>query len=103
MAMKGKHITPKKDSGSHLGQSPLLPKRRLIWLPSFPDLTMKVKASGPAGPWIKQKDVMPFSMKSNTYFSITANPGQVIRRGDEYVQFFSATPRKPGNPCVRRT
>ncbi|MCF7976208.1 MAG: family 78 glycoside hydrolase catalytic domain, partial [Phycisphaerae bacterium] len=61
------------------------------------------KANGPAGPWIKQKDVIPFRTKPNTYYSITASPGQVIRHEDEYLQFFSATTRKPGNPCVQRT
>jgi predicted GH43/DUF377 family glycosyl hydrolase len=72
-------------------------------IPSFPYLTMKAKANGPAGPWIKQKDVVPFRMKPDTYYSLTASPGQVVRNGDEYLQFFSATTRKPGNPCVQRT
>ena len=72
-------------------------------VPSFPYLTLKAKANGPAGPWIKQKDVVPFRPKSGTYYSITASPGQVIKHGDEFLQFFSATTRKPGNPCVQRT
>ena len=45
----------------------------------------------------------PFRTKPDTYYSITASPGQVIKNGDEYLQFFSATTRKPGNPCVQRT
>ncbi len=72
-------------------------------VPSFPYLTMKAKAAGPAGPWIKQRDVVPFRTEAETYCSITASPGQVIQHGDEYLQFFSATTRKTGNPCVQRT
>ena len=72
-------------------------------VPSFPYLTMKAKGAGPAGPWIKQKDGVPFRTKPGTYYSITASPGQVIKHGDEYLQFFSATTRKTGNPCVQRT
>jgi len=72
-------------------------------IPSFPYLTMKAKGPSPAGPWIKQKNVIPFRTKPNTYYSITASPGQVIKNGDEYLQFFSATTRKPGNRCVQRT
>jgi len=72
-------------------------------VPSFPYLTMKAKATGPAGPWIKQKDVVPFRTKEGTYYSIVASPGQTIKHGDEYLQFFSSTTHKPGNPCVQRT
>jgi len=72
-------------------------------VPSFPYLTMKAKGQSPAGPWVKQKDVIPFRTKPNTYYSMTASPGQVIKNGDEFLQFFSATTRKPGNPCVQRT
>ena len=72
-------------------------------VPMFPYLTMKAKGSSPAGPWIKQKDVVPFRTKPGTYYSMTASPGQVIKKGDEYLQFFSATTEKAGNPCVQRT
>ncbi len=72
-------------------------------IPGFPYLTLKARAKGPAGPWIKQKNVVPFRTKPGTYYSITASPGQVIKHGDEYLQFFSSTTRKPGNPCVQRT
>jgi predicted GH43/DUF377 family glycosyl hydrolase len=72
-------------------------------VPSFPYLTMKAKGDSAAGPWIKQKDVIPFRTKPNTYYSITASPGQVINSRDEFLQFFSATTRKAGNPCVQRT
>ena len=72
-------------------------------VPSFPYLTMKAKASNPAGPWLKQKEVVPFRTKPDTYYSVTASPGHVIKEGDMYLQFFSSTTRKTGNPCVQRT
>jgi predicted GH43/DUF377 family glycosyl hydrolase len=72
-------------------------------IPSFPYLTMKAEGKSPSGPWIKQKGVVPFRTKPNTYYSITASPGHIIKNGDEYLQFFSSTTRKPGNRCVQRT
>jgi predicted GH43/DUF377 family glycosyl hydrolase len=72
-------------------------------VPSFPYLTMKAKAKSQAGPWTKQKDVIPFRTKPGTYYSETASPGNVIRHKGEYIQFFSATTKKEGNPCVQRT
>ncbi len=85
----------------YLGTPNVTPPPNLV--PSFPYLTMKAKASGPGGPWTKQKDVVPFRPKPDTYYSVIASPGQVVRNGDEFLQFFSATTRKPGNPCVQRT
>jgi predicted GH43/DUF377 family glycosyl hydrolase len=72
-------------------------------VPSFPYLTMKAKGESPAGPWIKQKDVIPFRTKPDTYYSITASPGHIIKNGNDYLQFFSSTTKKPDNPCVQRT
>ena len=72
-------------------------------IPSFPYLTMKAKGKGPAGPWIKQKEVVPFRIKEGTYYSITASPGHLIKTAGEYIQFFSSTTRKEGNPCVQRS
>jgi len=72
-------------------------------IPSFPYLTMKAKSKSPAGPWIKQKEVVPFRPKPDTYYSVIASPGNVIRYKGEYLQFFSATDRNAGNPCVQRT
>ncbi|HEC42525.1 MAG TPA: hypothetical protein ENI20_06820 [Bacteroides sp.] len=72
-------------------------------IPSFPYLTMKAKANSPAGPWIKQKTVVPFRTKPDTYYSLTASPGHVIRNGEEYLQFFSSTTRTPESPHVQRT
>lgn len=72
-------------------------------IPSFPYVTLKAKSSSLAGPWIKQKDVVPFSTKPNTYYSMTASPGHVVRSGDEFLQFFSSTTEAPGKQCVQRT
>jgi hypothetical protein len=72
-------------------------------IPSFPYLTMKAIGKGPAGPWIKQKEVIPFRIKPGTYYSITASPGCIIKSNEEYIQFFSSTTLKIGNPCVQRS
>jgi predicted GH43/DUF377 family glycosyl hydrolase len=60
------------------------------FVPWFPYLTLKAKASSLAGPWMKQPEVVPFSCKPNTYYSETASPGHVVKQGDEYLMFFSA-------------
>jgi predicted GH43/DUF377 family glycosyl hydrolase len=85
----------------YLGTPSTSPAPDLI--PSFPYLTMKAKSRSPEGPWIKQKDVIPFRIKPGTYYSITASPGHVIKSQGEYIQFFSSTTRKEGNPCVQRS
>jgi predicted GH43/DUF377 family glycosyl hydrolase len=69
-------------------------------VPAFPYLTLKARSRGPAGPWEKQEDVIPFTVKSNSYYSATASPGHVVRRGDEYLMFFSASTPYPN---VKRT
>jgi len=46
---------------------------------------------------------VPFRTKSNTYYSIIASPGEVIKNGDEYMQFFSSTTKKEGSQYVQRT
>lgn len=72
-------------------------------VPSFPYLTMKAKSSSLSGPWIKQKEVIPFQTKPDTYYSMTASPGQVVKNDGEYLQFFSSTTQKPGNFSVQRS
>ncbi|MBI2432894.1 MAG: hypothetical protein HYV26_08490, partial [Candidatus Hydrogenedentes bacterium] len=72
-------------------------------VPSFPYLTMKARATSPAGPWTKQKNVVPFRPTGGTYYSMVASPGYVMTHGGEYLMFFSSTTRKEGNPCVQRT
>ena len=64
-------------------------------VPSFPYLTMKAQGKSPAGPWVKQPEVVPFRTKPNTYYSATASPGHIIRQGDEYLMFFSASTGRP--------
>jgi predicted GH43/DUF377 family glycosyl hydrolase len=64
-------------------------------IPSFPYLTMKARSSSPLGPWQKEPQVVPFRPKPGTYYSTTASPGQIIRQGDEYLQFFSASTDQP--------
>jgi hypothetical protein len=44
----------------------------------------------PEGPGEKQRDVVPFRTKAGTYYADTASPGQIVKRGDEYLMFFSA-------------
>jgi predicted GH43/DUF377 family glycosyl hydrolase len=85
----------------YLGTPNVSPAPDLI--PSFPYLTLKARGESPGGPWIKEKEVVPFRTKAGTYYSMTASPGQVVRKGDEYLMFFSSTTEKPGNPCVERT
>ncbi len=64
-------------------------------VPDFPYNTMKAKASAPAGPWSKQYDVVPFRPTPGTFYSATASPGQVIRQGEEYLQFISVSAQGP--------
>jgi len=58
-------------------------------IPSFPYLTMKAKSRSLEGPWIKQYDVKPFLEKKNSFYTVTASPGFIIKYKDEYLQFFS--------------
>ena len=69
------------------------------FIPAFPYLTMKACARSPEGPWQKQPAVTPFRTRPGTYYSATASPGQVIRHGDEYLMFFSAST----DPPIKRT
>ncbi|MBK1876017.1 hypothetical protein [Pelagicoccus mobilis] len=85
----------------YLGTPNVSPAPDLV--PSFPYNTMKAKGKGPRGPWMKQKEVVPFRPKAGTYYSITASPGQVIKTDEGYIQFFSATTEVPGKACVQRT
>jgi predicted GH43/DUF377 family glycosyl hydrolase len=68
-------------------------------IPFFPYLTMKAVSASPSGPWRKQPVVIPFRPMPGTYYSATASPGQIIRHGGEYLQFFSASVDHP----IRRT
>jgi hypothetical protein len=70
-------------------------------VPSFPYLTMKARAKSIAGPWVKQYDVKPLSLKPNTFYSLTASPGFIIKHKGEYLQFFSGS--KNEGTTVKRT
>ena len=70
------------------------------FIPAFPYLTLKARSKSPSGPWEKQYDAVPFTTKSNTYYSATASPGQVVQHRHEYLMFFSAS---TSSPEVKRT
>ncbi len=63
-------------------------------VPAFPYLTMKARSKALAGPWIKQPEVIPFRTRSGTYYSDTASPGYIVKSGDEYLMFFSASMKR---------
>jgi predicted GH43/DUF377 family glycosyl hydrolase len=83
----------------YLGTPNVTPPPELI--PAFPYLTLKAEADSPAGPWRKRYDVVPFRTRPNTYYSDTASPGHVVKVGDEYRMFFSASAVKDGK--IKRT
>src|ERR1035437_1501196 len=64
-------------------------------IPAFPYLTMKARSSSPLGPWEKEPRVVPFRPKPGTYYSATASPEQIIRQGNQFLQFFSASTNNP--------
>lgn len=77
----------------YLGTPNTTPPPDLI--PGFPYLTLKARSASPSGPWHKQRDVIPFRTKPGTYYSATASPGHVIRLGDDYLMYFSASTDRP--------
>jgi predicted GH43/DUF377 family glycosyl hydrolase len=64
-------------------------------IPAFPYNTMKAKSVSATGPWVKEPAVVPFRPTPGTYYTATASPGQIIRRGDQYLMFFSAGTDNP--------
>jgi predicted GH43/DUF377 family glycosyl hydrolase len=66
-------------------------------------MTLKARASSPAGPWVKQRGVIPFRPTPGSYNSVTASPGFIVRSGDEYLQFYSAATQDKNTRKVRRT
>lgn len=64
-------------------------------IPSFPYLTLEAHSKSPTGPWSKLPKITPFHPVPNTYYAATASPGQIIRSGGEYLQFFSASTDHP--------
>lgn len=66
-------------------------------VPAFPYLVMKATGPSPTGPWRKRPEVVPFRPQPG-YTEVTASPGHVIRRGDEWWMYFSAA---GGSPVLR--
>ena len=64
-------------------------------IPSFPYLTLEAQSKSPTGPWSKLPEITPFHPMPGTYYSATASPGQILRAGGEYLQFFSASTDHP--------
>jgi alpha-L-rhamnosidase len=60
------------------------------YIPAFPYLTMKAESKSVTGPWIKRYDIRPFLPTPNTYNSSIASPGYIVKKGGEYLMFFSA-------------
>lgn len=82
----------------YLGTPNVTPKPDFI--PGFPYLTMKAEGNSPTGPWKKRYDITPFEPQKGTYTDATASPGQIIKQGDSYLMFFSAS---TGFPKILRT
>ncbi len=82
----------------YLGTPNVTPKPNYI--PAFPYLTMKAEGNFPNGPWKKRYDITPFKPKEGTYYGATTSPGQIIKDGNNYLMFFSAS---TGNPKIMRT
>jgi hypothetical protein len=61
------------------------------YVPFFPYLTLKARATSLLGPWTKQREVLPFDVKPATFRETTASPGAIIRHGDEFLQFYSGS------------
>lgn len=83
----------------YLGTPNVSPPPDLV--PSFPYMTLKATSDSPAGPWRKQPEVIPFAPKPGSYYAETASPGHVIRHGQQYLQFFSAS--MPRTLAIART
>ena len=59
-------------------------------IPAFPYQTLEAKGPSAYGPWTKLPGKVPFKCEPNTYYDVTASPGQIIKQGNEYLMFFSA-------------
>jgi predicted GH43/DUF377 family glycosyl hydrolase len=62
-------------------------------VPMGPYFTLRAKSKSPGGPWMKQGGVV-LEPKDGTYYNISTSPGFIVKKGDEYLQFFSAGMRK---------
>ena len=73
----------------YLGTPHVSPPPDLIPIAAY--MTLKARGNSPAGPWSKQPEVVPFRPKPGTYYTDVASPGPIIKQGDEYLMFFSAS------------
>jgi predicted GH43/DUF377 family glycosyl hydrolase len=60
-------------------------------IPVIPYFTLAAKSEQPDGPWVKERNLVPFRTKGGTYYSDSASPGQIVKQGNEYLMFFSAS------------
>jgi len=65
-------------------------------IPAFPYLTLKAKSNSLKGPWMKQYDVTPLPLKKDSYYTVTASPGFIVKSGNQYLQFFSGSTNDNG-------
>ena len=72
-------------------------------IPAFPYYTMKATSKSIAGPWTKQYNVIPFSTKPNTFYTVTASPGFVVKYKRVFIQFFSGATQDSITKEVKRT
>lgn len=73
-------------------------------IPQFPYLTLKAISEKISGPWTKQRNVIPFRPKENSFYSTVASPGYIIRHNNEYLMYFSATDSSVKRTlCIART
>jgi predicted GH43/DUF377 family glycosyl hydrolase len=70
------------------------------YIPAFPYLTMKAEGNSPTGPWKKRYDITPFEPQKDTYYDATASPGFIVKKGNKYLMFFSAS---TGSAKIMRT
>ncbi|MCL2104662.1 MAG: hypothetical protein FWH21_06380 [Kiritimatiellaeota bacterium] len=64
-------------------------------IPALPYTVSKARAVSLAGPWEKQKEVIPFRPAPGTYNAGTACPGFIVSRGGEHLMFYSAASGRP--------
>ncbi|MGW8256986.1 MAG: hypothetical protein ACWGMZ_05840, partial [Thermoguttaceae bacterium] len=65
------------------------------FVPHLPYSTLVAESDSPTGPWKKRYDVTPFKPTPDTYYSGCASPGQIVKKGDEYLMFFAAATNRP--------
>jgi len=59
-------------------------------IPMAPYFTLKARSESLSGPWTKQPDVIPFRPQKGTYNFMTASPGFIVRKEDQFMMFYSA-------------